>query len=103
MAEHFDLGELPQRSNLRQQPRRARALGAMVVAGPKGFPQGGQYRKWNIRRAQTNDDFRSMMREVFTCRFGRWPGESIAMRDLARPVLTTAAGSTVKRGKGRAR
>jgi hypothetical protein len=29
----------------------------------------GQYRKWNIKTAQTNDDF-AMMREVFQRRFG---------------------------------
>jgi excinuclease ABC subunit C len=46
-----------------------KALGAMVVAGPEGFVK-GQYRKFNIKSAQTNDDF-GMMREVFTRRFAR--------------------------------
>ena len=46
-----------------------KALGAMVVAGPEGFVK-GQYRKFNIKSAQTNDDF-GMMREVFTRRFSR--------------------------------
>lgn len=45
------------------------ALGAMICAGPEGFLK-NQYRKWNIREAQTNDDF-AMMREVMTRRFGR--------------------------------
>jgi excinuclease ABC subunit C len=45
------------------------ALGAMVVAGPEGFVK-GQYRKFNIKTAQTNDDF-AMMREVMARRFGR--------------------------------
>ena len=47
----------------------AHALGAMIVAGPEGFIK-GQYRKWNIKQADTNDDF-AMMREVMTRRFGR--------------------------------
>jgi excinuclease ABC subunit C len=47
----------------------AHAVGAMVVAGPDGFEK-GQYRKWTIRDAQSNDDF-AMMREVFTRRFAR--------------------------------
>jgi len=46
-----------------------KALGAMVVAGPEGFVK-GQYRKFNMRTAQTDDDF-AMMREVFTRRFAR--------------------------------
>jgi excinuclease ABC subunit C len=41
----------------------------MIVAGPEGFVK-GQYRKWNIKTAQTNDDF-AMMREVFQRRFAR--------------------------------
>jgi excinuclease ABC subunit C len=47
------------------------ALGGMVVAGPEGF-QKGQYRKFNIKRAETRpgDDF-AMMREVMARRFGR--------------------------------
>ena len=47
------------------------ALGAMVVAGPEGFRK-GQYRKFNIKRAETKpgDDF-AMMREVMTRRFAR--------------------------------
>jgi excinuclease ABC subunit C len=45
------------------------ALGAMVVAGPDGFIK-GQYRKFNIKTAQTNDDF-AMMREVMERRFSR--------------------------------
>ena len=45
------------------------ALGAMVVAGPEGFRK-SQYRKFNIKQAQTNDDF-AMMKEVLTRRFAR--------------------------------
>ena len=42
----------------------------MVVAGPEGFEK-GQYRKFNIREAQSNDDF-AMMREVMMRRFRAW-------------------------------
>jgi excinuclease ABC subunit C len=41
----------------------------MIVAGPEGYRK-GQYRKFNIKTAQTNDDF-AMMREVMTRRFAR--------------------------------
>ena len=41
----------------------------MIVAGREGFLK-SQYRKFNIRQAQTNDDF-AMMREVLTRRFAR--------------------------------
>src|SRR3546814_5047778 len=46
-------------------------LGAMVVAGPEGWIKGA-YRKFNIKRAETQpgDDF-AMMREVFQRRFAR--------------------------------
>ena len=46
-------------------------VGAMIVAGPEGFRK-GQYRKFNIRRAETapGDDF-AMMREVLERRFER--------------------------------
>jgi excinuclease ABC subunit C len=41
----------------------------MIVAGPDGFRK-NSYRKFNIKSAQTNDDF-AMMREVLERRFGR--------------------------------
>jgi excinuclease ABC subunit C len=46
-------------------------VGAMIVAGPEGFLK-GQYRKFNIKRAETapGDDF-AMMREVLERRFAR--------------------------------
>ena len=71
MTEFLDLGEAPQRVELydNSHVQGAHALGAMVVAGPDGFIK-GQYRKWNIKTAQTNDDF-AMMREVFGRRFAR--------------------------------
>ena len=48
----------------------AKAIGAMVVASPEGFEK-SQYRKFNIREAQSNDDF-GMMREVMARRFRKF-------------------------------
>lgn len=71
MAEFLELPEEPARVEIydNSHVQGAHALGAMVVAGPEGF-QKGLYRKWNIKVAQTNDDF-AMMREVMGRRFGR--------------------------------
>jgi excinuclease ABC subunit C len=71
VAEFFELSEVPQRIEVYDNShiQGASALGAMVVAGPEGFIK-NQYRKFNIRTAQTNDDF-GMMREVMARRFGR--------------------------------
>nr|WP_166180792.1 excinuclease ABC subunit UvrC [Altererythrobacter segetis] len=89
------LRELTEFLELPEEPRRievydnshiqgTKAVGAMIVAGPDGF-QKGQYRKFNIKGAQSDDDF-GMMREVMRRRFGRaleedpdrdgdtWPG-----------------------------
>jgi len=71
LAEFLELPEPPQRIEVYDNShiQGAQALGAMIVAGPDGFVK-GQYRKWNIKTAQTNDDF-AMMREVFQRRFAR--------------------------------
>ncbi|WP_206239338.1 excinuclease ABC subunit UvrC [Novosphingobium terrae] len=71
MTEFLDLPEIPQRVEVYDNShiQGAHALGAMIVAGPEGFIK-GQYRKWNIKQAETNDDF-GMMREVLARRFGR--------------------------------
>jgi excinuclease ABC subunit C len=71
LAEFLELPEVPQRIEVYDNShiQGTNALGAMVVAGPDGFIK-GQYRKWNIKTAQTNDDF-AMMREVFQRRFAR--------------------------------
>lgn len=71
LAEFLELPEAPQRIEVYDNShiQGAQALGAMIVAGPDGFIK-GQYRKWNIKTAQTNDDF-AMMREVFQRRFAR--------------------------------
>jgi excinuclease ABC subunit C len=71
VAELFDLAEPPDRIEVYDNShiQGTNAVGAMVVAGPEGFRK-GQYRKFNIKEAQTNDDF-GMMREVFQRRFAR--------------------------------
>jgi excinuclease ABC subunit C len=71
MTEFLDLPEPPQRVEVYDNShiQGAHALGAMIVAGPEGFIK-SQYRKWNIKQAETNDDF-AMMREVLARRFGR--------------------------------
>jgi excinuclease ABC subunit C len=69
LAEFLELDAPPQRIEIYDNShiRGTKAVGAMVVAGPDGFEK-GQYRKFNIREAQTNDDF-AMMREVMGRRF----------------------------------
>jgi excinuclease ABC subunit C len=71
VAELFELPEPPKRIEIYDNShiQGTNALGAMVVAGPEGFIK-GQYRKFNIKQAATNDDF-AMMREVFQRRFAR--------------------------------
>ena len=73
VTELFELAEPPRRIEIYDNShiQGTNALGAMVVAGPEGF-QKGQYRKFNIKRAETmpGDDF-AMMREVMARRFGR--------------------------------
>ena len=71
MAEFLELPEPPQRVEVYDNShiQGAHALGAMIVAGPEGFLK-GQYRKWNIKTARSDDDF-GMMREVFQRRFAR--------------------------------
>ena len=71
VAEFFELPEPPQRIEVYDTShiQGTNAVGAMIVAGPEGFVK-NQYRKFNIKTAQTNDDF-GMMREVFARRFGR--------------------------------
>lgn len=71
LAEFLELPDVPQRIEVYDNShiQGTNALGAMIVAGPEGFVK-GQYRKWNIKTAQTNDDF-GMMREVMTRRFGK--------------------------------
>ncbi|SEJ29911.1 Excinuclease ABC subunit C [Sphingomonas sp. OV641] len=71
VADLFELAEPPQRIEVYDNShiQGSNAVGAMVVAGPEGFRK-GQYRKFNIKQAATDDDF-AMMREVLTRRFAR--------------------------------
>ncbi len=76
VAELFELAEPPQRIEVYDNShiQGTNALGAMIVAGPEGFIK-NQYRKWNIKKAATDDDF-AMMREVMERRFGRLLAQS---------------------------
>ncbi|MFO6445600.1 excinuclease ABC subunit UvrC [Erythrobacter sp. NE805] len=69
LAEFLELDSPPQRIEVydNSHTQGTKAVGAMVVAGPEGFEK-SQYRKFNIREAQSNDDF-AMMREVMARRF----------------------------------
>jgi excinuclease ABC subunit C len=71
LTEFLELPEVPARIEIYDNShiQGTKAVGAMVVAGPEGFLK-NQYRKFNIRQAQTNDDF-GMMREVMGRRFAR--------------------------------
>lgn len=76
IADFLELPEVPQRIEIYDNShiQGDKALGAMVVASPEGFEK-GQYRKFNIKSARTNDDV-GMMREVMRRRF----------RHLANPI-----------------
>ena len=71
LADMFELGDVPKRIEVYDNSHimGTNATGAMVVAGPEGFRK-NSYRKFNIKAAQTNDDF-GMMREVLERRFAR--------------------------------
>jgi excinuclease ABC subunit C len=71
LTEFLELAEEPRRIEVYDNShiQGSNAVGAMIVAGPEGFAK-NQYRKFNIRSAQTNDDF-GMMREVMGRRFAR--------------------------------
>ncbi|WP_324262611.1 excinuclease ABC subunit UvrC [Altererythrobacter sp. H2] len=69
LSEFLELPDVPDRIEVYDNShiQGTKAVGAMVVAGPEGLRK-GQYRKFNIREAQGNDDF-AMMREVMQRRF----------------------------------
>jgi excinuclease ABC subunit C len=71
MAEMFELPEPPKRIEVYDNSHimGTNATGAMIVAGPEGFRK-NSYRKFNIKSAQTDDDF-GMMKEVLERRFAR--------------------------------
>ncbi|MDZ4307054.1 excinuclease ABC subunit UvrC, partial [Allopontixanthobacter sp.] len=71
LSEFLELPEVPQRVEIYDNShiQGSKPVGGMVVAGPEGFLR-NQYRKFNIKTAQGNDDF-GMMREVMQRRFSR--------------------------------
>jgi len=71
LADTFELADVPKRIEVYDNSHimGTNATGAMIVAGPEGFRK-NNYRKFNIKAAQTNDDF-GMMREVLERRFAR--------------------------------
>ena len=73
VADLFELPQPPERIEVYDNSHvmGTSAVGAMIVAGPEGFRK-NQYRKFNIKRAETvpGDDF-AMMREVLSRRFAR--------------------------------
>lgn len=71
VATLFGLDEPPQRIEIYDNSHIAgtNMVGAMVVAGPEGFRKSA-YRKFNIREADSSDDY-GMMREVMMRRFGK--------------------------------
>ena len=71
LADTFDLPDLPKRIEVYDNSHimGTNATGAMIVAGPEGFRKNA-YRKFNIKSAQSDDDF-GMMKEVLERRFAR--------------------------------
>ena len=71
MSEVFELPEPPKRIEVYDNSHimGTNATGAMIVAGPEGFRK-NSYRKFNIKSAQTDDDF-GMMKEVLERCFAR--------------------------------
>ena len=73
LADTFELPEVPKRIEVYDNSHimGTNPTGAMIVAGPEGLRK-NSYRKFNIKRAETNpgDDF-AMMREVLERRFAR--------------------------------
>ena len=99
-AEFLELPDIPQRIEIYDNShiQGTNSVGAMVVASPEGFVK-NQYRKFNIRTAEGNDDF-GMMREVMTRRFARAlkddpDRETVGKSDAAWPDLVLIDG-----GKG---
>lgn len=97
MAELFELEGPPDRIEVYDNSHimGTNAIGAMIVAGPEGFRK-GSYRKFNIKRPETNpgDDF-AMMREVLERRFARLEREDPERRSGEWPDLLLIDG-----GKG---
>src|SRR5687767_9246865 len=71
LADVFELPDVPKRIEVYDNSHimGTNATGAMIVAGPEGFRK-NNYRKFNIKNADTDDDF-AMMKEVLDRRFAR--------------------------------
>ena len=95
LAETFELPEPPQRIEVYDNSHimGTNATGAMIVAGPEGFRK-NTYRKFNIKSAQTDDDF-GMMQEVLERRFARLEKEDPDRKEGEWPDLLLIDG-----GKG---
>ena len=67
----LELKEIPRRIEVYDNShiQGAFAVGAMIVANDEGLVK-SEYRKFNIKESNTNDDF-GMMNEVIKRRFGR--------------------------------
>ncbi len=95
LAETFDLPEPPRRIEVYDNSHimGTNAVGALIVAGADGFEK-GQYRKFNIKFAETvpGDDY-GMMREVLKRRFTRLlKAEDGDAKDAQRPDLVLLDG-----------
>ena len=94
LADFLELDEPPGRIEIYDNShiQGDKALGAMVVADAAGFVK-GQYRKFNIRSAQTNDDF-AMMREVIGRRFRGLASFETGLQPAASPAPQDERGDT---------
>ncbi|HMT44545.1 MAG TPA: excinuclease ABC subunit UvrC, partial [Chakrabartia sp.] len=100
VADLFELAEPPKRIEVYDNShiQGTNALGAMIVAGPEGFIK-NQYRKWNIKKAATDDDF-AMMREVMERRFGRLLSENVAPAQAGAGVESVSSPESGPRLRG---
>ena len=95
LADTFELPDPPKRIEVYDNSHimGTNATGAMIVAGPEGF-RTNAYRKFNIKSAQTDDDF-AMMKEVLERRFARLEKEDPDRKEGEWPDLLLIDG-----GKG---
>lgn len=99
IAELFGLPEPPKRIEVYDNShiQGAFAVGAMIAAGPEGFLK-KTYRKFNIKKAETNDDF-GMMQEVLDRRFRRLAEEDPDRTSGLWPDLLLIDGGQGQTGK----
>ncbi|MDX2027432.1 MAG: excinuclease ABC subunit UvrC [Alphaproteobacteria bacterium] len=93
VAEIFNLAEAPKRIEVYDNSHisGSHAVGAMIAAGPEGFLK-KTYRKFNIRRADTQGDDYAMMEEVLSRRFRRLIDEDPARQSGMWPDLVLIDG-----------